>query len=327
MRDTTKPLFHWYTESHLGMELIIALYTPPCKFKCAFCSLPKLSDGGENVSATDIDRQVDWTFSQYNQPQLEAIKKVSLYLAGSGLDTNNLPTSSLIYFLRKAINLSNIQVFSLETRPEYVTGSKLDLIQGILGDVRLEISIGYETHDLKLRNKVLNKGLTSQNLTKLVRLLGTRNAWLKAYLMLKPHHSLTEQDGVQEAIRGLSELSLLGKIYQVPMMVGLNTTYIAKGSSNQDEMLRNGYLPPKFESILAVLDAGCKLGIPIQVGADDEGLSVSGETFRSNLVDRKVALAALKRFNRHQNINRLMMETDSFNPTVIQPYERTMLLN
>ena len=155
----------------------------------------------------------------------------------------------------------------------------------------------------------MHKGLRSFDLTNFVCLLGTHGAWLKAYLMLKPHHSLTEQAGIQEAINGLSELALLGKMHRVPVTVGLNTTYIAKGSPNQNEMLKHGYQPPEFESIVEVLGAGSKLGIPIQVGVDDEGLSVSGETFRSNRVNRKLALAALQRFNGHQNVAQLIEET------------------
>jgi len=49
-KDKTKPLFHWYVDCVQGKELVLALYTRPCRYgKCTFCALPAMSLGGEVV--------------------------------------------------------------------------------------------------------------------------------------------------------------------------------------------------------------------------------------------------------------------------------------
>ena len=64
MKDKTKPLFHWYVDGIQGKELVLALYTRPCRYgRCAFCSLPNMSIGGESVSAFDIERQISGDIS------------------------------------------------------------------------------------------------------------------------------------------------------------------------------------------------------------------------------------------------------------------------
>ncbi len=87
MKDPKKPLFHWYVGCALGKELVLALYTRPCRYgRCAFCALPDLSDGGEVVSAKDIESQIDFALSKYTEEQLNEIAKVSIYTASSSLE-------------------------------------------------------------------------------------------------------------------------------------------------------------------------------------------------------------------------------------------------
>ncbi len=309
-RDTRRPLFHWYVDCALGKELVIALYTRPCRYgRCAFCALPGLSLGGEAVSAKDIDRQVDHVLGEYSREQLDAVAKVSIYTASSSLDQECLPTRSLMYLTLKIADLPLLQRVSLETRPEYVEDWELKALRAVLGDdVSVEIGIGYETHDPVLRNQVLGKGLSPEKLVRLVSYLGTAGFELKAYLMLKPHHSLTEAEGIVEAVNGVEELADLGRRYDVPVSIHLNPTYIAEGCRLTDELVAHGYEPPELTSIIAVIRAAVSRGLPIYVGLDDEGLAIEGGTFQDTGVDRDRTVAALTAFNRHQDFDRMIVE-------------------
>ena len=164
VKDKTKPLFHWYVDSAYGKELVFALYTRPCRYgRCAFCSLPDMSEGGETVSAADIEKQVDYILAQYTQEQINNIAKISIYTASSSLDQECLPTRSLMYLTLKVSFLPKLKIISLETRPEYVEDWELKALQNVLGEkVQLEVGIGYETHNQELRNKILEKGLTTK---------------------------------------------------------------------------------------------------------------------------------------------------------------------
>lgn len=310
MRDTTQPLFHWYVDCALGKELVFALYTRPCRYgRCAFCALPSLSLGGETVTAGDIERQVEFVLSSYRQEQLDQVAKVSVYTASSSLDQECLPTRSLMYLLLRICDLPRLELVSLETRPEYVEDWELKALRNVLGDrVRIEAGIGYETHDPVLRNKVLGKGLTRDALVRLLGMLAANGASLKAYMMLKPHHSLDEEQGVEEAFHGVDELADLSAQHGVQTSLHLNPTYIAKGCRLTEELLEHGYQPPELSSVLRVVARACERGLPIYVGLDDEGLAVEGGTFRSTGLDRRRAVSALQEFNRHQDHARLLQE-------------------
>lgn len=312
MKDKTKPLFHWYVDTTIGKELVFALYTRPCRYgRCAFCSLPSMSAGGEQVSAQNIEEQIDYILSHYTQEQLNKIAKVSIYTASSSLDQECLPTRSLMYLCLKICDFPHLQLVSLETRPEYVEDWELKALKNVLGEkVNLEIGIGYETYDPKLRNEILKKGLTLEKLRKLIKMLADNNMHLKAYLMLKPHYTLTEEEGINEAINGVKELHDLSNEFNVPISIHLNPTYIAKGCPLTDEMIQFGYEPPELSSVIEVLRVSSKLKIPVYVGLDDEGMAVEGGTFRFDGLDKEKTVKALQAFSKHQNFERLISESD-----------------
>jgi radical SAM enzyme (TIGR01210 family) len=310
MKSPTEPLFHWYVDSAVGKELVFALYTLPCRYAmCAFCSLPSLSEGGHRVTPQDIERQVDFIVGEYTPEQLAEVAKVSIYTAASTLDQECLPTRSLMYLALKVADLPKLAVVSMETRAEYVEDWELKALRNVLGaDVRIELGIGYETHDPHLRNKVLGKGLSERSLRAMCGLMADNGFQLKAYVMLKPHHSLTEQDGVDEAIDGLDHLARLGSEFGIPVSVHLNPTYIAEGCSLTVELKAHGYEPPELTSILTVVREAVARGLAIYVGLDDEGLAKDGGTFRSTGLDREATVEALLAFNRHQDLDRLLAE-------------------
>jgi hypothetical protein len=310
LQDRARPLFHWYVDCALGKELVLALYTRPCRYgRCAFCALPGLSLGGETVSARDIEAQIDFVLGSYTPEQLAAIHKVSVYTASSSLDQECLPTRSLMYLALRVADLPNLELLGLETRPEYVEDWELRALAHVLGPgVRLEIGIGYETHDPVLRNKVLGKGLTEERLHLLLGQLAENHLALKAYLMLKPHWSLDEAAGLREALDGVEALAALSARYAVPVSVHLNPTYVARGCRLAAELLEHGYQPPELTSVIEVARRARALGLPIYVGLDDEGLAVEGGTFRSGGLDRARAVEAIRAFNRHQDATRLLGE-------------------
>jgi archaeosine synthase beta-subunit len=311
-KDKTKPLFHWYVDAAMGKELVFALYTRPCRYgRCAFCALPDMSEGGEQVSASDIEKQIDYILEQYTDEQKNKIAKISVYTASSSLDQECMPTRSLMYLALKVSYLPKLELLSLETRPEYVEDWELKALQNVLGKkIRLEIGIGYETHNLELRNKILEKGLTTKALHRIMKMLADNKASLKAYLMLKPHHSLSEEEGIVEAQNGIQEIYDLGKAYDVPVSVHLNPTYIAEGCRLTADMLKFGFKPPELTSVIKVVEYASHLKMPIYVGLDDEGVAVEGGTFRSTGLDKEKTVKALTDFNRHQDFGKMIKEAD-----------------
>jgi radical SAM enzyme (TIGR01210 family) len=313
MKDHTKPLFHWYVDCATGKELVFALYTRPCRYgRCAFCALPHMSDGGEAVSPQDIEAQVDFILSNYTAEQLSLVTKVSVYTASSSLDQECLPTRSLLYLALKTSNFPSLKLLSLETRPEYVEEWELKMLKNVFSNhVLIEVGIGYETFTPELRNEVLKKGLSMEALRRLMKLLAENDCSLKAYLMLKPHYSLTEEQGITEAINGVKELHGLSLEFRVMTGIHLNPTYIAENCRLTNEMKAAGYQPPELSSVIEVLKSARELDMNIYAGLDDEGIAVEGGTFRNTGLDRTKTVKALLSFNRHQDFSKLMQEIQS----------------
>jgi radical SAM enzyme (TIGR01210 family) len=311
IKDKTKPLFHWYVDCLLGKELIFALYTRPCRYgKCAFCGLPSMSLGGDSVGAKDIEKQIDYILSEYSPEQLNQVSKVSIYTASSSLDQECLPTRTLMYLALKISDFPKLKLVSLETRPEYVEDWELKALKNLFGNkAEIEIGIGYETHNPELRNKILHKGLTKEELENLLKQLSENNCLLKAYLMIKPHFSLTEEQGIIEAFNGLEELAGLQEKYGVRTAVHLNPTYIAENCSLTTDMIKFGYQAPEMSSIIEIVVKANKLNLQVYVGLDDEGIAVEGGIFRNTGFDRKSTIEALLEFNKHQNLNILLEKT------------------
>lgn len=262
------------------------------------------------VSAHDIEKQADFILSHYTSDQLSEIGKVSIYTASSSLDQECLPTRSLIYVALKVCDFPKLKILSLETRPEYVEDWELKALKNVLGNkVVLEIGIGYETYNPELRNGILKKGLTTEKLRNLLALLSENKTVMKAYVMLKPHYSLTEQEGIVEAVNGIKELHSFSCEYNVPISIHLNPTYIAHGCSLTNEMIKFGFQPPELSSVIEVISAASELKMPLYVGLDDEGMAIEGGTFRSNGLNKEKATDAIKAFNRHQDFSQLIRDS------------------
>jgi len=294
-----RPLFHWYRKTPFGPELVVCLYTRGCRYRaCSFCSLPSVTAGDLQVPYREINTQVDFALGQLSAEELDAVVRVSLFNNGSTLDQETLPTKSLLYFLLKASDLPNLAVVSLETRAEYVEDWELKVLRQILPDrAALEISLGFETFSEKIRNQVLRKGLTEAMFESLLALLSANRCRLKCYVMLKPDVTLTEQEGVEEAVRTIEYLGGMSEKHKVEISVHLNPTYVARGSRLENDFRVKGYRPPDLSGVVEVLLKTESVGLWTYVGLDDEGLAAPGGEFRSELQDRARVIATLERFN------------------------------
>ncbi|MBI4862675.1 MAG: hypothetical protein HY815_20805 [Candidatus Riflebacteria bacterium] len=294
-----RPIFHWYRQTPFGPELVICLFTRGCRYRsCSFCALPSVTAGEVDESYREINAQVDHVFAQFSGAQLQAVWKLSIFNNGSVLDQATMPTKSLLYLFLKAADLPSLKVVSLESREEYVEDWELKVLRQILGGrAELEITLGFETHDERIRNRVLNKGLTVKRFEKLLEMLAANGVRLKCYVMLKPDVMLTEEQGIEEAVRTIEYLGQVAGTYRVAMAVHLNPTYVARGTRLERQFKENGYLPPDLDSIFRVVLSTQRVGLWTYVGLDDEGLAATDSAFRCERLPRQAATAALERFN------------------------------
>lgn len=281
-RDPKRPVFHGLRESPSGTEFVIAFYTRGCLYgACSFCSLPALSAGAENVSEEDVRAQADCALASLSPRDLSRVKRVSVYNSGSVLDQRTLPTGALFHLIEKLGAMPALSLVSLDTRAEFVEPGELDGLKAKLGMAELELSVGYETRDARIRNRTLRKGLSERAFQDFCVLLASKGVRLKAYVILKPDVALSEEKAVLEAVRTLEHLASLGRRLGLRMSAHLNPAYVARGSRLEREFREQGYVPPRLWTVVDALLPCENLGLPIQVGLDTEGLAVEGGTFRN----------------------------------------------
>jgi len=288
-----RPIAHRIRKTPLGRELVLSLYTKGCRYaRCSFCSLPALSAGEAAVSARDIRAQVDHALDSYPAKMLAPVQRVSVFNSGSVLDQRTLPTSALWHLFERLPELANLKLVCLDSRAEFIEAWELDGLLRRLDGIGLEVAVGYETQDERIRNRVLRKGLSEKTFQGLCALLASKGARLKAYVMVKPDPSMTERDGVEEAVRTLRHIAALGGSLKLAVCAHLNPTYVAKGSRLEREFRTRDYSPPRLWSVVDIISRMEGAGLPIQVGLDTEGLAVRGGTFRNcGLCDARVRKA------------------------------------
>lgn len=305
-QDRRLPVAHYVQPTPQGPELVLSLYTRGCRFaQCSFCALPSLSSGQEAVSADDVKAQIDHVFKDLSPQKLASVRRVSVYNAGSVLDQETLPSEALWHLFGRLPELPELRLVALDTRAEYVEEWELDGMLGRLGKVGLELAVGYETQDESLRNRVLKKGLSEEAFQRLGALLASKGVGLKAYVLVKPDPSMSEEEGVEEAVKTLERVARLGRELELSVSVHLNPTYVAKGSLLETEFRAKNYTPPRLWSVVDILLRMEGRGLPVQLGLHTEGLAVRRGSFRNCGKCDDEVLKALKAFSGSQDFGLL----------------------
>ena len=195
-----------------------------------------------------------------------------------------------------------LKLVSLESRAEFVEGWELEGLKQRLGAAALEVAVGYETHDERIRNRVLKKGLSDRRFHDLCALCAEKGVRLKAYVMVKPDVSLSEKEAVDEAVRTLIFIGEIGDRLGLRVTAHLNPTYVARGSQLEKEFRDQGYKPPRLWSVVEIIQRVRCRELPIQVGLETEGLAVEGGLFRNCGTCDEPVRAALRTFSETQNL-------------------------
>ncbi len=315
---------YWFQETPEGKTFFLVFYTQACRYsKCLGCNLPsKMSQ--HHIGYKDIMRQVDSVFHFIlSKEDRKDIKKIIISNNGSILDEDTFSTTALIYLIAK-INLMcpNVKIVSIETRPEYVDMEELEVISRALYEretpASLEIAIGFEAFNDKIRNEYFNKGLSLKSFESLAEKISSTNSRfqqkypnefvpmkLKTYFMLKPTSGLTDQEAVDDIIKGIDYLHKITFKYNIEINMHLNPTYVAKGTQLETDFNAGVYQPPNLMMTKKAAYHAHDKNISVFLGLYDEGLAVEGGSFVSQSDYDQKLVAVLNEFNITQNFKLL----------------------
>lgn len=260
--DPTRPLYHG-TRQILGLyDLAVSFKTNRCPHSCNFCAYSQLSRE-VSVSKDQLIEQIDWILNEYSR-ELGRLEQVSVRNEGSVLSAQQFHPEALGYLIAQAGRLPLLKKISLETRLEYATEDRLrELMASLSPGIELELAVGFETQDEYIRNTVLGKQLDRAIFEERVGLLSRQRVSLTAYIMLKPDPQMSEQEGIQEALKSADYLSELCRRSGTNLTIYVNPTFVAKGSALATAMESAGYQPPSIDSLNRVMAEAGKKGIRI----------------------------------------------------------------
>jgi radical SAM enzyme (TIGR01210 family) len=299
------PADYWFQNPPEGLTLFTVFYTQACRWaQCLGCNLPsRMSE--HHIGFHDIIRQVDFVFDTLlGDEQKTRLRKIIISNNGSILDEKTFSTTALIYFIaRMNIHCPFISVLSMETRPEYVDLNELEVLSRAMKEgstpTDLELAVGFEAFDDTIRNEHFHKGLELPVFEDMARMMSGYGFRLKVYFMLKPVPGMSEEQAVEDVVKGLAYLDRIAAEYNIRINMHLNPTYAARGTPLETEFKNGNYTPPLLESVHKVLSRARGKRVSVFVGLYDEGLAVPGGSF-IRPGDEEL-LAKLNRFNASQD--------------------------
>jgi radical SAM enzyme (TIGR01210 family) len=283
--DPDKPADFWFQNSEDGLVLFIVFFTQACRWsRCLGCNLPGQM-ASFHVPFGHIMAQVDYLFGLADVVEKRMdIRKVIVSNNGSVLDQETFSSTALMYLMAKLnLNLPNLSILSLETRPEFADFAELEFLSRALKEgetpTALEIAIGFEAFDDKLRNEVFDKGLTLSVFETFLETVAPYGYRLKTYFMQKPVPGMSDDDAVRDISEAIFYLGRMGKKYGVPINMHLNPTYAARGTVLEAAFKDGSFTPPFLTDVARAALSGKDAGISIFIGLSDEGLAVPGGSF------------------------------------------------
>ena len=305
--DETLPAQMWFQNSTEGLVLFVVFYTQACRWsRCMGCNLPsKVSE--HHVSYKSIMAQIDSLMSDRTVfSKRESVKKIIISNNGSILDQDTFSSTGLMYLIAKLnLNMPNLSVLSMETRPEYVEPEELEFIARALNEGEtstiLELAVGFEAFDERIRNHVFDKGLSLEVFEQFVKKLSPHNYHLKCYFMQKPVPGMTDDEAVTDIKNAIDYLSEISGRFDVPINMHLNPTYVATGTALENAFRKGEFEPPYLRDVIRAVKHAENKPISIFIGLSDEGLAVPGGSFLRD--EEKHLLDVIGRYNQTQDFS------------------------
>jgi radical SAM enzyme (TIGR01210 family) len=258
----------------------------------------------EHVNFRQIMHQIDYIF---DNPQVldnrDDIKKVIVSNNGSVLDEDTFSSTALMYLVAQVnTHFPNLEVLSLESRAEHVDVCELEFLRRALHEgsmSHVEIAIGFEVFDDKLRNKVFQKGLSKKQFEKFVNLMADHSFWVKCYFMLKPCAGMSTQEAIDDIHAAIDYLAELAEEKDMHINMHLNPTFVGEGTKLHEDFKAGKFEPPTLvDTARAAMHARGK-PITVYLGISDEGLAVPGGSFIREGDEGNLTLC--RKFNETQN--------------------------
>ncbi|UCC91236.1 MAG: archaeosine biosynthesis radical SAM protein RaSEA, partial [Candidatus Aenigmatarchaeota archaeon] len=183
---------------------------------------------------------------------------LAVYCNGSFLDDKEVNSMAKNEILKIVSKEKGVKRVDFETRPEFVTDSRIKRMKKLLGRKILEISMGFDEVDEDVRNLIVNKGMKREELEKAIKILIKNHVDTLVYVGVKPPF-LTEKEAIQEAIDTIEYLFRIGV-----EQISLEPITVQDYTLTKYLYDKGLYRPPWLWSIIEILRAAhSKINAPM----------------------------------------------------------------
>ena len=217
---------------------------------------------GSSKGQTVPDRQLQ---NQFNQAidgfDFSQCPMLCLYNGGSFLNEREISPSLRRYMLKRIKDIPHVKRLIIESRPEFISDEILDEIEEIMTDTVVEIGVGVETSNELLRDLVLNKGVTTEDL----KIAGSRfrnrkNIKMLAYILVNPPF-LTEAEAIEDAVKSLEFARDIGT--EIASLEAVSIQHLTLVSFLAEAGF---YKPPWIWSMFEIVKKTAHLDLDLRIG-------------------------------------------------------------
>jgi archaeosine synthase beta-subunit len=296
-----------------GERLVVVLRAPGCAYArrtggCTNCGFfLHLTTSGQPVSAAELADQLRAALAWAEPPvsaRAGSILELDLFCSGSFLSDEEIPPEARPALLAlAAAALPSLRSIVVESRPELIGRATLGPLLAALRPSTdlLEVAIGLESADDRVRLDLVRKGFTLASFERAATALAEAGVGLVAYLLLKPM-GLEEEAAVEDVLSSGCFLAALGRRLAARVRIALEPVFVPEGTPLGAELLAGRYRPPSLHSVVrAARDLALSTGLPVHVGLSGEGMPTA--RYPSGCAACTPRLReALARFNETQSI-------------------------
>ena len=286
MTSISKPII-WKEKERLDGEIVncmtVILRTRGCRWdQCYMCGY---TSDAYPASEEELIQQINYAFDQLKGEQV-----LKIFTSGSFFDDAEVTPKIRTYLLDK-FNQAGMKKLIVESRPEYIAEDKLKEFEG----VNLEVGIGLETANDRIRELCINKGFSFDDFKRAATVLRNEGFRVKCYLLLKPPF-LAEGEAIEDAIKSVIAAKKYVDVFS------LNLTNVQKGTLVERLWRAKLYRPPWLWSAVEVLREAKEAGVEIL--SDPVAAGKQRGPHNCGKCDEKVA-RAIRDFSLTQDISLL----------------------
>ena len=294
--DPAQPVHFWSEQDRMHDKtvdaFVIILRTVGCSWMfqsgCTMCGY--FNDSMlSKVTSEQIISQYKQAMKHYNK---EAIVKI--FTSGSFIDDAEVPTKAQEFILQDLNN--HTQKIAIESRPHYITASKMQQLKKILTNNHLDIGIGLETSNDLIRSIAINKGFTFESYRNAVHTVHDHDFSVKTYVLIKPPF-LSEKEAIKDTKQTIDTILPYTKKSDI---ISFNPTTVQKNTLVEYLWRRHQYRPPWLWSIIDILNYATDQSTKIRFQCDITGGGKKRGAHNCSKCNSSI-LTAIKTFSTQQN--------------------------